>query len=104
MIRTFKWIYNLGVEQERVRIARVLEQEAHRRSVVATVGTDMLINRDRDGTKMSDKRKQRLELETAVADEVKSIVLAIIEPHAEHVIGSSILFPNTESKLTKEDL
>jgi hypothetical protein len=99
MIRTFKWIYNLGVEQERLRVARLLEAEAHSRSVVATTGLDML--RDVDN-KMSKDRKQRLDFDSAVAREVGEIVANIIKPREEWVASPSPLFDEATLTSKKE--
>lgn len=44
MLKTLKWVYDLGVKQERVRIAAHLQAAAQGRRVTAGVMDDMLFD------------------------------------------------------------
>lgn len=90
-LKALKWSYNLGVAQERQRIARALERENNQRMVASITSYDIL---QRDGSKLSSKRKTRLEISNAVANEVNDIINTIMRPKQEYVAGASILFPD----------
>lgn len=95
MLKTLKWVYELGVKQERNRIARYLEAEAARVGNEYGIEHDML-REMRDTDKKA--RRQRLELKHAVTMRVSEIVNNILQPHFEDRTGFSIMFPDEEQK------
>lgn len=95
MLKLLKWAYDLGVKQERTRIARELENEMASRTVYLDTGFDMLRNE-----KMSKPRKARLEHTVAVSEAMRSIISKIFEPkHEDRANNISIMFPEKESKV-----
>lgn len=70
MLKTLKWVYDLGVKQERVRIAAHLQNAAQSHRVTAGVMNDMLF--DEGHKRRPNKRAiERLEFDQAVARQVE---------------------------------
>lgn len=90
MLKLVKWAYELGVKQERTRIARELEREQSRRTFESNLQRGML--RD-DDLKLSKVRRQRLEFVNAVSVEIVDIVNKIFEPNHSLPSPTSIMWP-----------
>lgn len=91
-LKSLKWAYNLGVRQERVRIAAHLQ--AH--SQAARTNVDFFQDRFRDGTSKSKFRKSeadRLSLEANVNARVERIIDEMFKPNGEYT-PTSIMFPD----------
>lgn len=96
MFKTLKWVYDLGVKQERVRISAHLQAAAQGRRVSAGVMGDMLF--DEGHKRRPNKRAiERLEFDQAVAREVDDIIESIFRPNGEYV-PTSLMFPEVEGK------
>lgn len=93
MFKIFKWLYNLGVSQERTRIARELESELARRT--ASV---FAYGRASGDNQLSKEKQQKLMYRRAVTEEVQDIVNHIMQPSFEPGTALSVMFPE-ESRL-----
>lgn len=96
MLKTLKWVYDLGVKQERVRISAHLQNFAQGRRVTSSVMDDML-REEMSRPKPNKKRLERLEFDRAVAREVDEIIEGIFRPNGEYV-PTSLMFPEVEDK------
>ena len=92
MVRTFKWIYELGVKQERLRIARILEQELEQRRFYLGTAHDMLS--DNSKSQMNKERKAKLARHADIVTGVNEVIMHIMEPGWEQTTTSSALFPD----------
>jgi hypothetical protein len=93
MLKTLKWVYDLGVKQERVRIARALENTYNQQKGVASAGYNML---DDPEARMTKERQRKLQFEVAVAVNTQEIVSAILNPGVDYDVKPSIMFPKEE--------
>lgn len=99
MLKTLKWVYDLGVRQERVRIASHLQAAAQGKRVVSGVISDMFDDELRK-SKPNKRAIERLDFERAVAREVDEIIDQIFRPNGEYV-PTSLMFPEIEDKNAK---
>lgn len=86
MLKTLKWVYELGVRQERQRIAAILQGELQQRAAYNQTMHDVINDTKLESQK--DKMLKRL----AVSSEVSSIVNRLFETqyHENYV---SLMFP-----------
>lgn len=96
MLRTLKWVYSLGVKQERVRIASHLQAAAQGKRVVGSVMNDMFADEMRK-SRPNKRALERLDFDRAVAREVDEIIEGIFRPNGEYV-PTSLMFPEIEEK------
>lgn len=96
MLKTLKWVYDLGVKQERVRISAHLQNFAQGARVTHSVMDDML-REEMNRPKPNKKRLERLEFDRAVARQVDEIIEGIFRPNGEYV-PTSLMFPEVEEK------
>lgn len=96
MLKTLKWVYDLGVKQERVRIAAHLQNFAQGARVTNSVMDDMLREEMRR-PKPNKRRLERLDFDRAVAHKVDEIIEGIFRPNGEYV-PTSLMFPEVEDK------
>lgn len=94
MLKTLKWVYDLGVKQERNRIARYLEGQAAALSNEFAVEYDMLETM----TNNTKQRKARLELKHSVTRQVSDIVRNILAPNYQDRDMFSLMFPDDKHK------
>lgn len=94
MLRALKWAYDLGVRQERVRIASHLEM-VRSGAVVSQEGFRNMLNEDPSMTKT---RKDRLKFNMAVSQKVEQIISDIFRDDGQWVPGSSLMFPDDKHK------
>lgn len=91
-----KWAYNLGVAQERKRIASELQVRAatYRRE------SDVYSTALRDGD-FKKRDKERLERQAVIVKEIENLIHSLF--HGEAHVTSSFLFPddNIEKELNK---
>lgn len=94
MLKTLKWVYNLGVVQERQRIAAELQLQQQRARTFNEAALDMLHD-PASKKEVTQKRKQRLELQMAVNNRIEEIVNEMFRTEGgEWVNASSIMFPD----------
>lgn len=93
-LKALKWSYKLGVDRERERIAGYLQLEIRKTRVFNDAALDML--RDPTSKKeVTKQRKQRLELQMAVNDQIHEIVNGLFIPeNEEYIPGASFMFPD----------
>lgn len=96
MLKTLKWVYSLGVKQERVRIASHLQAAAQGHRVTNGVMGDMIFDEMRK-SKPNKRAIERLEFDRAVASAVDEIIDGIFRPNGEYV-PTSLMFPEVEDK------
>lgn len=96
MLKTLKWVYDLGVKQERVRIAAHLQAAAQGKRVSSGVMADMFHDEMRK-SRPNKRAIERLEFDRAVASEVDEIIDSIFRPNGEYV-PTSLMFPEVEGK------
>lgn len=96
-LRILQWVYNLGVQHERHRIAAYLQsvQTQHwddndylRRELR---GWD-----DGDNSEKAAKKKRRIELKLAVDDEIINIIKYMFADEPKYQRGASVMFPEKE--------
>lgn len=96
MLKTLKWVYDLGVRQERTRIASHLQLRAQGQRISAAVMDDMF--RDEMQKSRPNKRAiERLDFDRAVARQVDEIIDEIFRPNGEYM-PTSLMFPEIEGK------
>lgn len=95
-LKTFKWLYRLGVEQERTRIAHLLERELAARRVHSDTSYGMLMD---EKTLTSKARKAKLERSYLVNEEVQSIINALFQVRYEDQVGKSLMYPEEMKQL-----
>lgn len=97
MLKTLKWVYNLGVTQERTRIANHLQIHAQgARNNIAVM--DDMFRAERERTKPRKSNLERLDFDRAVNHRVEEIINEMFESHGDWRPGASILFPDEEGK------
>lgn len=96
MLKTLKWVYGLGVKQERVRIASHLQVRAQGYRVTSGVMNDMIADEMRK-SRPNKRAIERLEFDRAVARQVDEIIDEIFRPNGEYV-PTSLMFPEIEEK------
>ena len=96
MFKALKWAYDIGVRQERVRIAAQLQMRASALHYETESNYDLL----RDSTKRTPSKstKERLNFQIAVNNRVKSIINEMFTPKGEWINDESIMFPNEKEK------
>jgi hypothetical protein len=98
MLKTLKWVYGLGVKQERQRIAAGLQLQQQRARTFNEAALVMI--RDPASKKeVAQKRRQRLELQMAVNDRIQEIVNEMFRTEGgEWINANSIMFPDEGKK------
>jgi len=96
MFKALKWAYNIGVRQERVRIAAQLQLRANELHYQIEMDLDVL----RDSTERTPRKstKERLKFQIAVNGRVKSIINELFTPKGEWINDESIMFPDNKEK------
>jgi len=96
MFKVLKWAYDMGVRQERVRIAAQLQMRVSALHYQRKMDLDVL----RDSTERTPRKptKERLKFQIAVSDQVKSIINEMFTPKGEWINDESIMFPNDKEK------
>lgn len=97
MLRLAKWAYDLGVRQERVRIASHLQVHAQGARVSNNAMDNMF--REEATKKRPNKGKlSQIEFDRAVQSRVEIIIEDIFNPKGDWVPGASIMFPDDDHK------
>jgi len=96
MFKVLKWAYDMGVRQERVRIAAHLQMRVSALHYERESNYDIL----GDLTERIPRKstKERLKFQIAVSDQVKSIINEMFTPKGEWINDESIMFPNDKEK------
>ena len=97
MLRTLKWVYDLGVKNERTRIAAHLTV----RSQAARTSNDIfanMINEELSKPKPNKKNLERYEFEKAVVARVGEICDEIFNPQGEWIAPASFMFPDDKKE------
>lgn len=92
MLRTLKWAYDLGVKQERERIAAYLRRRADGSRIAAESYDAAFINAK------GKARKDKLARASAVELQIGLIINDILAPDWEQQMTSSIMFPDEGKK------
>lgn len=101
-LKALKWTYDLGIKQERVRIAALLQTRAQDTRVSAEIFSNML-REEVAKPKSQQSRIDQIERAKAVNDRVAEIIDEIFRPNGEWTPPASYLFPDDKhSKRTKE--
>lgn len=94
MLRALKWAYDIGVRQERTRIAAQLQGRQQGARFEEDMMQDML-RRELDRPKPRKHIAERLEFQKAVVHRVDQIIDEIFRPNGEY-IPTSVMFPERE--------
>lgn len=97
MLKTLKWVYDLGVRQERVRIAGHLQVRASGLRMERDI-MDSMLREEFDRPKHRKGNIERLEFNKAVMHRVEEIVNDIFHPNGEYV-PTSIMFPDGDQEV-----
>lgn len=101
MIRTFKWVYELGIRHERIRIAAHLQVQAQSARTSSNIMDDML--RDQHSKTRPKKRAvERLEFDMAVNHRVEAIINDMFDSKGDWIPSASIMFPDDNLSNNKE--
>ena len=96
MFKALKWAYDMGVRQERVRIAAQLQLRVSSLQNATDFNYDILRNiTDKPVQKTA---KEKIKFNIAVHNQVKSIINEIFTPKGEWINDESIMFPNDKEK------
>lgn len=98
MLKTLKWVYDLGVRQERTRIASYLQLEAQRAGIQRDTALDMLRERADSKKPFSKERKAKLDFSIAVNDRVADIIHTMFMGEQHYEMGASFMYPEDERK------
>lgn len=99
MLKTLKWVYDLGVRQERARIASHLRLEAQRAKISRDTTEDMLRESLSKSSKTSKSRREKLDFAIAVDNKVQEIIHNLFDEQGGHyVMGASLMFPDDKHK------
>ena len=97
MIKALKWAYDLGVRQERVRIAS--ELQIIQRQIEVEFDNNYNHLRYHNAKNDNDEEhKNTIQFKISVASRVREIIDKLFEPTQEYVYGSSPLFPDDNHK------
>lgn len=97
MLKTLKWVYDLGIRHERTRIASHLRVASTATMTNREIMTDMLDEEMTRG-KPSKKRKERLEFDIAVNHKVLDIINDMFDAKGDWIPGASLMFPDDKHK------
>lgn len=98
MLKTLKWVYKLGVNHERTRIASHLQVKMSHITDSRDTIHDML-RENADRKRPSKTTAERLMFKLAVEDRVQSLVSEMFEDSNGHwVSGTSLMFPDDQEK------
>lgn len=92
MFKTLKWVYGLGVTQERQRIAAHLERAGYGARTEAGHISDML-NSNQDIKAFKTERLRKMEFNQAINERIGVIIDGIFRSEGQWVGGKSILYP-----------
>lgn len=97
MLKTLKWVYGLGVKQERVRIASHLQihSTGARNSINAM---DDMFREEMSRPKPNKKRLERMDFDRAVNHRIEEIIQDMFQDNGHYVSGASIMFPDELEK------
>lgn len=90
MLRVLQWVYDLGVEHERTRVARLLEQARNNNYAYMETSMSMLADPD---IRMSKSRQEKLKFRVELTEAVNGIINEITRYDEQYVIKGSPLFP-----------
>lgn len=97
MIRALKWAYDLGVRQERIRIASHLQLYAqgarHSRDAF-----DSMIREELENDKPNKSRAEKLKFNREIQARISNIVEDLFSPKGEWKPGASLMFPDDKHK------
>src|SRR4051812_45703717 len=97
MLKTLKWVYDLGVKQERQRIAAHLQLA----SQYSRTENDQMLDMMRDNADRKRPSKtvtEKLRFQSAVNDRIQLIINDMFQGNGSWVEGASIMFPDKEKK------
>jgi len=95
MLKTLKWIYKLGVRNERHRIAAYLQTAQGNRldRLNDSINYDAPITSKKDATA---RAKRKADLNRAVDQEVINIIEGLFRGEERYERGESIMYPEDE--------
>lgn len=97
MLKTFKWVYNLGVGQERVRIAAALEAHANRARISDSTMANML-REELTKSKPNQPVVDQLKFSRSVNSRVQEIIADMFrQEESKWLSGYSIMFPDDKA-------
>lgn len=93
MLKTLRWVYDLGIRHERVRIASHLQIHATGARNSNSVLDDMF-REEMSKSKPNKKRLERFDFERAVNHRIEEIIQDMFHDNGQWVAGASIMFPD----------
>lgn len=102
MLRTLKWIYDLGIRHERVRVASHLQIQSTGVRNSNTVMEDMF--REEMSKKRPNKTQlERLDFQKAVNHRIEEIIQDMFHDEGQYISGASIMFPDDNLSNNKKE-
>lgn len=92
MLKALKWVYELGIRHERVRIASHLHLHATGARNSNSVLNDMF-REEMSKPKPNKKRLERLDFERVVNHRIEEIINDMFQNNGQWIDGASIMFP-----------
>jgi hypothetical protein len=96
-LKALKWAHDLGIRQERVRVASHLQVRAQAARVANDIFNNM-INEEMSKSKPNKKNLERLDFDRAVYARVNEIIDEMFNPHGEWIAPPSFMFPDDDHK------
>lgn len=97
-LRALKWAHDLGIRQERVRIASHLQLKGQQARISNDTMLEML-KENADRKKPNKQEGSRLEFAIAVNDRVQEIIQEMFEDQGgQWLSGASVMFPDDDHK------
>lgn len=98
MFKSLKFLYDLGIRHERIRIAAHLQ---HRLDMVSnSIDRDMDIMRaiPDNHSKQSKSAHEKIQFKRAVNNHVQAIINEIFNAQGDWIPGASLMFPDDKHK------
>lgn len=97
MLKTLKWVYDLAVRQERVRIAAHLQALAQGARVSREI-QDNMFREEVNKPRPNQKKLNQIDFDRAVQSRIEVIISDIFNDNGQWVSGASLMFPDDKHK------
>jgi len=92
MLRALKWAFDIGVRQERVRIAAYLQHEGEVAAHERDRAMEILSRASEVGT-VKKSHQEKMQFTIAVNNRVQQIIQGIFDSSQDWIPGASVMYP-----------
>lgn len=96
-LNVFKWLYQLGVQSERTRIAAHLQNRATAARVSQDIFSNLLAEEEMK-KRPSERRLEQYAFDREVVRRVEELINEIFNPNGDWIAPASIMFPEGEKR------